>query len=330
VAQVIITAVIVMVVGDVLMRCYYARKVLKIFETKPPFNLPLYPEQPQAERVEFPTTHGLTLRGSLYRAVDKPAQGLVVFFPELDGTHWSALSYCESLVAAGFDLLAFDFRNQGDSDPQADYSPLHWATMYEIDDSRAAMRYVQSREDLNDLPLGLMGISRGSTMALAMGAEFPEVRAVCCEGGYSTDSLCLYFILHWAFIYVPGWAMRILPRWHFRSTLTIARWASQRRRNCRYALLERWLPRLRGKPVLFIAGERDNYVHPEIGRKLCRKIGGSAEMWIVPKAKHNRAREAAPQDYDRRLVEFFTAKVLAPSELHAVRCAADSVSTQAG
>ena len=120
--------------------------------------------------------------------------------------------------------------------------------------------------------------------------------------------------------------MRILPKGHFRSTLALARWISERRRRCRYAIIERWLPQLRGRPALLIAGERDNYVHPEIGRKLCRKIGNSAELWTVPKAKHNRAREVNPAEYDRRLVEFFTAKLSPNSIAVGDHCAADSVS----
>ncbi len=323
--QFIFIAVIALVVFDVLVRGYYAIKILKMFETKPPFNLPVYPECPQAERIEFPTTHGLTLRGSVYRAAERPAHGLIVFFPELDGTHWSAPSYCESLVTAGFDLLAFDFRNQGDSDTQPDYVPLHWPTTYEMDDARAAMRYIQSREDLNDLPVGVVGISRGSAMALVMAAENSDVKAVCCEGAYSTLALSLYFVLHWAFLYLPDWAMRILPKWHFRTTLALARWLSERRRHCRYAIIERWLPQLCGKPALFIAGERDNYVHPEIGRELCRKIGPSAELWIVPKAKHNRAREVDAQEYDRRIVDFFTAKLSPGAETTRDRCTVDGV-----
>ena len=63
--QIILIAVIALIVVDVLARAYYAQKILKAFETKPPFNLPVYPECPQAERIEFPSTRGLILRGSL-------------------------------------------------------------------------------------------------------------------------------------------------------------------------------------------------------------------------------------------------------------------------
>ena len=277
--------------------------------------MPIYPPQPQAEVVEFPTTDGLTLRGSLYRAAERTARGVILFLPELDGTHWSAMSYAESLVHAGFDVLAFDFRNQGESDSLAGYSPLHWPTVYELDDARAAWRFLRSRPDLRSLPAGVMGVSRGTQTALAIASETPEVRAVCCEGAYSTNLLVMYFTLRWAFLYIPSWTMRLIPVWHFELTLWLVRWASGIRRRCRYLVVERCLPRLAGRPVLLIAGERDNYVPPEISEGFARRIGRSAEVWIVPQAKHNRAREVEPAEYDRRLVEFFAAHLVAESHV---------------
>jgi pimeloyl-ACP methyl ester carboxylesterase len=306
VGQTLLIAVAVLIAFDVAARSYFVLKILRIFETKPPFNVPIYPPQPLAETIEFPTTHGLTLRGSLYRATVRPARGLILFLPELDGTHWSAMSYAESLVHAGFDLAAFDFRNQGESDSMPDYVPLHWPTSWELDDARAALKYVRSRSDLRDLPLGLFGISRGSQPALALAAESADVRATCCEGAYGTSMLVLLFSLRWAFLFVPDWLIKLLPKWHFESTLALVRWASEWRRRCRYLVIERILPRLKSRPVLLIAGERDNYVPPEISQRLQACIGDSAEVWIVPQAKHNRAREAEPAEYDRRLVEFFS------------------------
>lgn len=301
----LLIAVAVLILGEVVSRAYFVRKVLKIFETKPPFNVPIYPPQPQAELVSFPSTNGLTLRGSLCQPTEQPSRGLILFFPELDGTHWSAMSYAESLVYAGFALFSFDFRNQGESDAQPDYDPLHWPTNFELEDARAAYRYVQSRDDLRGLPMGVMGISRGSQMALAIAAENPEIRAACCEGAYSTKRLLMYFTLRWAFLYVPDMLMRLIPLWHFQFTLAIMRRVSQWKRKCRYLILERWLRRLSGRPVLFIAGQRDNYVHSEISEGLQKEIGSSAQVWIAPHAKHNRARETNKDEFDRRLVEFF-------------------------
>jgi pimeloyl-ACP methyl ester carboxylesterase len=325
VGQTLLIVAVVLLAFDALIRGYFVLKILKIFETKPPFNVPVYPPQPQAEVLAFPSTDGITLRGSLQRAVEQPARGVILFFPELDGSHWSALSYAEGLLQAGFDLLAFDFRNQGESDSLPGYVPLHWPTQYELDDARAALTYLRTRDDLRGMPIGLLGISRGSQMALAIAAENSDICAVCCEGAYSTNELVTFFCLRWAFLYIPDWTMRLIPKWHFQSTLWMVRRVSEWRRRCRYLVIERWLSRLAARPVLLIAGERDNYVHPEISQGLQERIGDSAEVWIVPQAKHNRARDADPAEYDRRLAEFFSAHLVpepldkgaaAPSMIH--------------
>lgn len=298
---------VVLLAIDLAVRIYYVRIILRVFETKPPFRAHLFPPDPTAEALDFTTTDGITLRGSLHRQPDRTAKGLILFCPETDSSHWSARSYCHALMEDGFDVLSFDFRGQGESDPFPGYVPDHWPTMYEVDDVRAAIDFIARRDDLKHLPLGLMGISRGSMLALIAAAESPKVRAVCCEGAYSTDSLMLYFILHWSRIYLPQWVRMLIPMWHFKLTLKIVRWTSRILRQKPYVVLEKWLPKLRNRPVLLVAGERDNYVHPDVAKELVRCIHSSnAQVWTVPSAKHNRARAVAAAEYDRRLTAFFT------------------------
>ena len=282
-------------------------KILPIFEHRPPFGVESSPPDPDAETMAFPSTHGLTLRGSLYRTVSQPARGLIVFCPEMGGNHWSAMSYAQALSDAGFHVFSFDFRNQGESDHLPGYDPLHWLSEYEVADLRAALTYVRKHPDLRTLPLGLFGISRGGCAALAVAAECDDVKLVACEGLFTTRSMLLHYTLRWASLSVPNWLMKFAPLWHIRITLEMARVASQFRRRCRYTVLERTLPRLRHRPVLMIADGRDTYVPTEIAEQLGRLIGGDKyKVWIVPEAKHNAGRQADPEGYDRRLVELFS------------------------
>lgn len=302
-----------MLVVDMVVRYFYVRIVLPIFETKPPFNVLPTPRDIDAERISFPTTNGLTLRGSLYRHHDP--RGLIVFCPELDSDHWSAMTYCEGLYAAGFDILSFDFRSQGDSDRLPGYEPLHWLTEWEIDDVLAALDFVRQRLDLRDLPVGMLGISRGSGAALVATAMRNDIRCVACEGAFSSDLLMLHFVLRWAKVYMPEWMVRLCPVWHMRLTLYWVRKLSQSRRGCRYILLEKYLPRLRNRPVQFIVGERDNYVPPQIGQELARQIGPNCRgVFRVPKAKHNQARLVNRDGYDRLLIDLFS-EALSPGRL---------------
>lgn len=313
VAWAIVGILLALAVFDLLVHAVSALIALPVFERKLPFNVAPASPVANAEPLDIPTSDGLTLRGSLHRQKDRAAEGLVIFCPELGGNHWSALTYCAGLWDAGFNILAFDFRNQGESDYMPDYDPLHWLTDFEVEDVMAVIRFAESRDDLRDLPLGIFGISRGGGAALAAAGRSPNVRCVACEGAFSTHSLFLHYTLRWASLYVPGWILRLVPVWHLRLTLVLACRLSQFRRRCRYAHLERLLPKLRHTPVLMIAGGRDTYVLPEITEELCRRIGpGCRGVWVVPRAKHNMARQVDALEYDRRLVEFFSQAVQAP------------------
>ncbi len=308
----LLSLLILLIAADLVVQCVYVRLVLRIFETKPPFAVTSIPPDPAAEQISFVTEDGVTLRGSIHRNRQQPAQGLVLFCPELDGSHWSASTYAQGLLQGGFDVISFDFRNQGESDFQPGYAPLHWTTTFEVKDVRAALEFIKKREDLCDLPLGIMGVSRGSTPALIAAAESAQVKAVCCEGAYSTDALMVHFITRWATIYVPRVLLPILPTWHIRVTSVLVRWTSQFLRKRRYVVLEQWLPKLKNRSVLFVAGDRDNYVHPNVGMELQRRIDSpSTQFWLVPAAKHNRARQVGPAEYDRRLHDFFSNSLLA-------------------
>ncbi len=203
-------------------------------------------------------------------------------------------------------MLAFDFRNQGDSDHEEGYSPTHWLTEHELDDTRAVLRYVAERRDLRELPVGMFGVSRGGNAALMTAARCPYVLAVAADGAFSTEGMMLHYAYRWAELYVPRWLLRWAPEWHLTSRMKFSRCVSGWRHGVRYALLERWLPRLAERPVFLISGEKDSYVAPPIAERLRRCIGPSCEpVWYVPGAKHNQARQVATREYDAQLCEFF-------------------------
>lgn len=298
---------------DLCIRLYFARFVLRIFETPLPLHgIPSTPDE-DAERVEFSTANGLRLRGSLHWPANGPPQGLVIFCPELNGCHWSATSYCAGPLQNGIAVLSFDFRNHGDSDHEKGYVPLHWLTDRELADVQAAVSYARSRGDLQKLPMAMMGVSRGAGAALAVAAQDAGIDCVAVEGAFSTASLHEFYATRWASMYIPPWLYRWLPRWHINVTLAMSRWMSSIHRRCRYPRLESLLPRLRNRPVLIIAGKRDSYVPIDISQRLAERIGGeNCEFWAVPTAKHNRARSACPGLYDAKVYELFS--MMLPAE----------------
>lgn len=310
----VLLAIAAIVIADVAVRIFYVRLILPQFEAKPPFNVVRHPVDPLAEAASLVTTDGVLLRGAVHRAIDQPARGVILFFPELDGDHWSATHYCEGLLAAGFDVASFDFRGQGESDTPVGYVPNHWPTRFELVDAVSVIQWATEQPEWRDLPFGVFGISRGSVVGLIASADCPQVQAYCGEGTYTVDRLLEHFALRWAQLYLPPWAFPYLPLWHLRVTLRLARWTSEWRRHVKYAIVERRFSALRRLPVLLIAGERDTYVHPSVTKSISAAIGGrQSRVWEVPGAKHNQAREAVGSQYDARLVEFFSSMCPVPA-----------------
>jgi uncharacterized protein len=294
-----------LIVLDLSLRLPFIRMAAGFFEEIPAFSV--VPAEPVAvaERIAFPTTDGLTLRGSRLRHTGNgPPAGVVVFSPELGGTHWSAAHYAAAALEAGWDVVAFDFRNQGESDALPDHQPMHWLTRYEFDDLHAAVEYTRGRDEYRTARLVLFGVSRGGGTSLAVASRRKDVAGVWVDSGFSTDNMVRHFAKRWAPLVCPTWLLNLLPTWHVNQTLRIVRWYSRFRTGRPYRTLEPLLPRLRGTPVQLVSGKRDTYVPTAIAEDLARRIGPSANVWVVPKAKHNAARGVVPEEYDRRLTTF--------------------------
>lgn len=282
--------------------------ILPIFERRPPFGIRPAAPDPDAEQIEFPTANGMTLRGSLYKPKNSPSKGMILFCPEFGGIHWSAKWYAAGLMDAGFTVLSFDFRNIGSSDQIPNYKATHWLSRYEVEDVKAAMKYIASRPDLSELNLGFFGISRGGGAALATAAQTGGVKCIATEGSFTTDSIMFFFTIRWATLYVPMWLMKILPDWHLQFTLALVRRVSQIRHGCKYVVTERYLPKLKNTPILMMNGTKDSYVKHTIAEGIIEKAGGQEhhELWRIKKASHNQGREINAEMYDQRIVEFFS------------------------
>lgn len=298
---------------DIAVRLFVIRLIIPLFERQQPFRVPNVQVDPNAETVRFRSADGLELVGSLWQlganssgSAAETSRGVVIFCPEMTGTRWTANRYCAGLRAAGFSVLAFDFRGQGESQPMPDYRPLHWATEYEVQDVLAAINFVHSRADLAGQPLMLMGISRGGACALAAASMSDDVTAVVTEAAFATDVMLAYYVDRWAELYVPRWLIRLVPQWHLNLTMRMARRWSGIRRRCRYVSVEKSVQQLRGRPLLSLHGSRDSYVPLEVARKSFRDADAVCHrLEVIDGADHNQARQVAPDLYDQTIVGFF-------------------------
>lgn len=284
----------------------YAPVIGRIFEERPLF-LPLrVAAEPGGDEVRFRTADGLELGGSYFRATTSTRVGVLVFCHEYLSDRWSFQPYANALRALGFDVFTFDFRNHGLSDSDGLYKPLQWATDHEIRDLRAALDYLRSRPDRDAAGFGLFGVSRGGSTALLVAARDQSVWGVVTDGAFPTRGTMLAYMLRWAEIYVSNsYFWKGMPLCVFRFLSWTARVRSERRLNCRFPDVERAVARLAPRPWLMIHGGKDAYIGPDIARALFAEARAPKELWLVPKAKHNRCREVAPDEYATRVRDFF-------------------------
>jgi pimeloyl-ACP methyl ester carboxylesterase len=284
----------------------YGPVIGRIFEIRPVF-LPLQitPED-EGERVTFAAEDGLRLEGSYLKRRNRDRVGLLVFCHEYLSDRWSYLPYLDFLRDGGFDIFTFDFRNHGTSERAGDYSPLQWATEYEVRDLRGALAYLRTRPDHDLAGFGLFGVSRGGSTALVVTAEERDVWGIVTDGAFPTRGTMMAYILRWAEIYVRSQRLlALLPRWVYSFLGGVGRRRSERRLNCRFPDIETAVRRISPRPWLMVHGERDAYIGQEIAQALFAEGGEPKEFWLVQEAKHNRCRECQPEAYSLRMAAFF-------------------------
>ena len=284
----------------------YAPIIGRIFEHPPVFQPPQSPPLVGGEEVRFPTRDGVLLAGTYLKARTATRAGVVVFCPEYLGDRGSAALYADPLRDLGFDLFAFDFRNHGESGSEPGYAPVQWVSNRETRDLKGALAYLRKRPDADPAGVGLFGVSRGGSAAICVAARDPRVWGVVTDGAFGTRTTMISYIHRWAEIYTSHdkfWKFMPLPMYEFAGWA--GRMSSQWRLGRRFTSVERAAGNIAPRPLLMIHGANDNYINKDIARALFDCAHEPKELWIVPKAKHNRCRQVDPDGYRGRVGAFF-------------------------
>lgn len=237
------------------------------------------------EEVSFPAQDGLELRGFWI-----PAQGSERAVVILHG-HGGSMDYdiqrAPYFHAAGFNVLLFDFRAHG-------RSPGRLATFGYLEryDVLGAVEFLKRRGVQR---IGLLGFSYGGIASMLATPLSPDIHAVVSDGGPARLRSAL-----------AGAAVaRGLPRplGIFLGWLTVAVTSLRVGANLfRYEPV-RWVGKIAPRPILFVHGERDPYA-PDFD-DLYAAAGEPKEVWRLADAGHTQASELYPDEFYRRVVDFF-------------------------
>lgn len=244
----------------------------------------------------------LTLRG-WYVPAEGAANGLLVLVHGLDSTRArdgkTYLEFVRDLHSQGFRLLLFDLRAHGESEGK-----VLSAGYYEKQDLLGALDFATGVQGERWERVGVLGFSLGAAIALLAAEQEPRLRALAADSSFASLSDLI----------AKETADRT-PLSETTSRLLLPGMVALAR--LRYGIpLDRIRPvesigRL-DYPLLLIHTEGDSRIPVEQSRRLIEAARDpGTELWVVPGTEHAIAYKAQPQEYLRRVADYFRARFAA-------------------
>jgi uncharacterized protein len=241
-----------------------------------------------AEAAEFRSGDGITLRG-WYIPAENSVKAIIVC-SGANGSLDADVHVAPWLHAAGFNVLLFDWRAHGQSEGKV--VTLGFSERYDL---IAAVQFAKAQGAER---VGVLGFSMGGTVAIATAAVYEDINAIVADSPFVTivSAVAGGLIergLHEGLSY--GLARLLLITACLRTQFDLFE-----------IDLARWIGRVAPRPLLLMFGEHDVIVpHAEMDLVFAR-AGEPKEIWRVPQATHRTLQDHQPEEYHRRIVEFFT------------------------
>jgi len=310
-ALAIATTLVSLLIFVVLLLAKYVRICLNIFmDTHPPVILGPVAFRPlKGEEVPFRSFDGISLKGMLLSAAKGTEhRGTVVFCHEFGSDMHSCDRYARPLVEAGFDVFTFDFRGHGRSSCPSKYKPLQWPSDKEMEDVLGACAQVESilESQGKSTAIGLFGISRGAGAGLLAASSDPNIKAIICDGAFSTETTLVALMKKWANIFARvKLAYEHHPEAFWRFLVWLLMRFAQPKLGRRFLSVAKALGEMQPRPIFFIHGSRDSYIREDQTRLLYAQAPSPKYLWLVPGAKHNQSATINPEQYAIRTCSFF-------------------------
>ena len=236
------------------------------------------------EEVSLRTADGLELAGWYVPSENGAA---VIAFPGRS----QPVPHARMLVRHGYGVLLLDMRGQGDS--EGDPNAFGWESAKDVD---AAVAFLRDRLDVREGAIGGLGLSVGGELLVEAAAQNPGLRAVVSEGA-GLRSVRETFARQ----DVPAVQVWLQAPAEAVLTATTAVLSA----DPPPASLEDLSAQVAPRPILFVYGEEGQETERALTPAYAAAAGPTAELWEVPGAGHTGGLEAQPEEYERRVIEFF-------------------------
>lgn len=254
------------------------------------------------EAAEFRSGDGLTLRGWYIPAVNSITT--IIVCSGANGSLDSDVHVAPWLHEAGFNVLLFNWRAHGQS--EGEVVTLGYNERYDL---IAAVGFAKSK---GAEQIGVLGFSMGGAVAIATAAVYADITMVAVDSPFVTVvsavagglierglSEGLAYLLARLFLITA--CVRTQLNWFEIDPV-------------------RWIGRVAPRPLLLMFGERDVIV-PQAEIDLAfTHAGDPKEVWRVPEATHRELQTRQPEEYRRRVIEFFEKNQPSRKSLTSVVC----------
>lgn len=246
------------------------------------------------EEVSFTGGDRLTLRGWYV----PPANGAVIILLHgYDSNRLGMRFHAEVLTQAGHGLLMMDERGHGES--EGAQRSFGWRDVEDVGGALAFLNNHSCAVGTAFLPsaggegcityIAIAGCSIGGQIALRAAARYPQLAAVLADGPAIVSAADLPPVTE----FDPSYAWDGL----------IDRFLELRLGMAAPAPVVEVIGQIMPRPILLIAGAAGKEL--ERIRYYRDRAGANAQLWEVPGATHCDGPSVAPDEYARRMVEFF-------------------------
>ena len=268
--------------------------ILVYTNTHPPrYPLHIPPSRYQAdyEDVSFTTNDSTLLKGWLIKPPDSsgPVPAIIICHG-LGANKSDFTDLAVSLMRRGYLVLTFDFRAHGESGGGRSSLGL-----WEQKDIAAALGYLHARKEADPKRIGVFGFSLGGAAAILAAAGTGKFAAVAADSAFTS-------LRDQAREAVTGFYH--LPSFPFVN-LAVLGYEMYFQTTVRNVAPESVIGKIAPAPVFIIAGEGDEMIPAENGRRLFRAAQEPKEIWVIPVGGHGGTVAAAGDEYGRRVGEFF-------------------------
>lgn len=244
------------------------------------------------EWVEFEARDGKRLSGWFVPAPDagrKPSPCILLVYG-YGGYKEQMSGYAQMLYDAGFSSFMFDM--QGSGLRHGAPVTLGYKERWDLMD---AVRYVRTRPDVDGERLGVLGVSMGAATALLAAEEDEHIKAIVADSAYANLTDMVRPGLR-AFVGSPALIFAPLILRYAEAMLGMKSSDVQP---------ESAAARLGDRPLFVIHGADDSLTSPESAKRIYAAASGPKELWMIPHCGHSLGPVVAPDEYKRRVAEFF-------------------------